>query len=138
MDSHIPLLGNECELQFYNLDQTHEPTLTLETKLDLSFIPKSVSVSIPFIVEPKSSIPQNHILLLDQGLDQYDSVMISEDWSYNRKKFHATILHDPIHIGDYKNVTRKEVMKGAFHENSQYLDWAETLGPMRSSPEPPP
>ena len=56
LDSYIPLLGNECELQFYDLDQTHEPTPTLESKLDLSFIP-DVSVPIPFIVEPKSSIP---------------------------------------------------------------------------------
>ena len=86
LDSHIPLLGNEYELEFYDLDQTHELTLILEPKLDLSFIPKSVLVSIPFIVEPKSSISQNHILFLDQGLDQYDSVMISQDWSCNLKK----------------------------------------------------
>jgi len=46
-------------------------------------------------------------------------------------------LHDPIHIGDYKNVNRKDVMKGGFHENPQYLDWAETLGPIRPPPEPP-
>jgi len=76
LDSHIPLLGNECELEFYDLDKTHKPTLTLEPKLDLSFILESVSVPIPFIVEPKSSIPQNHFPLLDQDLDQYDSVMI--------------------------------------------------------------
>ena len=66
LDSHIPLLGNECELEFYDLDQTLKPTPTFEPKLDLSFIPESVSVSIPFIVEPKSSIPQNHILFFDQ------------------------------------------------------------------------
>ena len=41
-------------------------------------------------------------------------------------------------FGDYINVNRKEVMKGEFHENSQYLDWVETLGPMRPPPEPPP
>ena len=29
-------------------------------------------------------------------------------------------------------------MKGEFHENSQYLNWAETLGPMTPPPEPPP
>ena len=46
LDSHIPLLGNEYELQFYDLDQTHEPTPTLEPKFDLSFIPESVSVPI--------------------------------------------------------------------------------------------
>ena len=39
LDSRIPLLGNECEFEFYDLDQTHEPTPTLEPKLDLSFIP---------------------------------------------------------------------------------------------------
>ena len=61
--------------------------------------------------------------------------MISQDWSYNWKKFHARILHDPIHIGDYN---RKEVMKGGSYENLQCLDWAETLGLMRPSPEPPP
>ena len=57
-DSHIPLLGNECKLQFYDLDKTHEPTSTLESKLNLSFIPESVSVPISFTGEPKSSIPQ--------------------------------------------------------------------------------
>ena len=64
LDSHILLLENECELKFYDLDQIHEPTLTLEPKLDLSFILESVSVPISFIDEPKSSIPQNHIPLL--------------------------------------------------------------------------
>ena len=100
LDSHIPLLGNECELEFYNLDQTHEPTPTLEPKLKMSFIPDSVSASIPFIIEPKSSILQNHISLLDQDVDQYDSLMISQDWLYNQKIFQARILHDHIHIGD--------------------------------------
>ena len=66
------------------------------------------------------------------------TVMISQDWSYNRDKFHARILHDPIHIGEYKNINRKEVMKSEFHENSQYLDWAEMVGPMGPPPEPPP
>ena len=83
LDSYIPFFGNECELEFYDLDQTHEPTLTLKPKPDLSFNPESTSVPIPFIIESKSFIPQNHIRLLDQGLDQYDSVMISQDWSYN-------------------------------------------------------
>ena len=112
--------------------------MTLEPKLDLSFILESVSVPIPFIIEPKSSISQNHIPLLDQDLDQYDSVMISQDWHITGKKFHARILHDPIHIGEYKNVKKKEVIKGGFHENSQYLDWAETLGSIRPPSEPPP
>jgi len=54
LDSHILLLENKCELEFYDLNQTHGPTLTLESKLDLSFIPESVSVPIHFIIEPKS------------------------------------------------------------------------------------
>ena len=29
LDSHISLLKNEYELEFYDLDQTHEPTPTL-------------------------------------------------------------------------------------------------------------
>ena len=114
--SHIPLLENECELEFCDLDQTHELTLILEPKLTLSFIPESVSVHISLIVEPKLSIPQNHIPL-DQGLDQYDSMMISQDWSYNRNKSHARIWYDPIHIGEYKNINKKENIKGGFHEN---------------------
>ena len=129
------MLENECELEFYDLDQTHEPTPTLEPKFDLSFIPESISVPIPFIIEPKLSILTNQISLLHQDVNQYNSVMIFQDWSYNRKKFHARILHDPIHIGDYN---RKEVMKGGFHENLQYLDRVETHGPMRPLPEPPP
>ena len=65
-------------------------------------------------------------------------MIISQDWSYNRKKFHARILHDPIHNGEYKNANKKEVLKGGFHENSQYLDWVKMLGPMRPPTEPPP
>ena len=64
-------------------------------------------------------------------------MMISQDWSYNQKKFHARILHDPIHIGEYKNANKKEDIKGEFHENSQYLDLVETLDPMRPAPKPP-
>ena len=55
-----------------------------------------------FISEPKSSIPQNHILLLDQDTDHNDSVMIFQDWSCKENNFHARILHDPIHKEDNK------------------------------------
>jgi len=64
LDSHIPLLENECERQFFDLDQTLELNLTLEPKLDLSQLYESVLVSIPFTFESKSTIPQNHIPLL--------------------------------------------------------------------------
>ena len=34
MDSHIPLMGKECEYQFLELDSTLEPKLTLESKVN--------------------------------------------------------------------------------------------------------
>ena len=46
-------------------------------------------------------------------------------------------MHDPIHIGEHKNVNRKEVIKGGFHEDLQYLNWAKTFGLMRPPPESP-
>ena len=33
LDSHIPLMGKECEFQFLNLDSTIEPKLTLKPKV---------------------------------------------------------------------------------------------------------
>ena len=89
------------------MNSTLELKLTLESKLDLSHIPESVLVSVPFISEPKLSIPQNHIPLLDLGTDYNDSVMMFQDWSYNRDKFNVRIMHDPIRIGDCKYVNRK-------------------------------
>ena len=56
-------MGIECEIKFFDLGTTLEPKPTLESK---------------------SSIPQNHILLLDQGIDQNDSLMIFIDWSVKR------------------------------------------------------
>jgi len=44
LQSHISLLENECELQFFDLDPTLESKSTLEPKLDLSHIPKSVLI----------------------------------------------------------------------------------------------
>ena len=78
------------------------------------------------------------MLLLIQSIDQNDSEMIFQDWSYKGDNFHDRVLHDPIHIGDFKYVNNKEVIQGGFFENSHYLDWAATLGPIRSPPEPSP
>ena len=64
-DSHISLMETECEIKFFDLDSTLEPKLTLEAKVDF---PELVLVPEPFISKLKSSIPQNHILLLDRGL----------------------------------------------------------------------
>ena len=35
-DSHISLIGKECEIKFFNLDSTLEPKPTLESKVDFS------------------------------------------------------------------------------------------------------
>ena len=56
----------ECEIKFFDLDSTFEPKPTLEPKVDF---PELVLVLELFISKSKSSIPQNHILLLDQGID---------------------------------------------------------------------
>jgi len=76
LDTHIPLMDHECELQFFDLEPTFEPKLTLKPKLDLSHIPESVLIFEPFILESKLTIPPSHILLLDQDIAHNDSEMI--------------------------------------------------------------
>ena len=101
-------MGKECEFQFLDLDSTLEQKLTLEPKVDffeLVLVPK------PIILEPKSTIPPRHILLLDIGINYDDSVMIFQDWSCKGNKFHDRIFHDALHIGECKYVNRKEVNK---------------------------
>ena len=71
-------MEKECEFQFLDLDLTLEPKLPLETKVDFLEL---VLVPEPIILESKSTIPPNHILLLDIGIDHDDSVMIFQDWS---------------------------------------------------------
>ena len=115
------------------MDSTLEPKLTLEPKVDFFEL---VLIFKPIILEPKSTIPPSHILLLDIGIDHDDSVMIFQDWSCKRSKFHDRIFHDPIHTGDCKHINRKEVNKGGFYEPPHYLDWAATLDPIRSPLEP--
>jgi len=34
LDNYIPLMGEECEFQFFDLDSTLEPKLTLKPKVD--------------------------------------------------------------------------------------------------------
>jgi len=75
---------------------------------------------------------------LDQGVDNADPEMIFQDWSYNQNSFNVRVVHDPIHLGDNNNVYKKEVIKGGFFDDPQYLDWVATLGPIRPPPEPPP
>ena len=59
-------MGTECEVKFCDLDSTHESKLTLEPKVDFFELVLAPEL---FISKLKSSIPQNHILLLDQGID---------------------------------------------------------------------
>ena len=96
LDSHIILMGKECKIELFDLGSTLEPKPTLEPKVDFFEL---VLVSELFISEPKSSISQNHILLLNQGIHHNDPVMIFQDWSYKENNFYDRILHDPIHIG---------------------------------------
>ena len=123
LGSHIPLMGKECEFQFFDLDLTFDLKSTLGPKLYLSHIPESVLISVPFILDPKLSILSNHIPLLDQGIDHNDSEMIFQVWSYNRMIF--ILVSCMILISS--NVNRKEVIKSRFHETSHYLDWVATL-----------
>jgi len=53
LQSRIPLMDHECVPQFFDLNRTLEPNPTLEPKLDLIHIPKSVSVLVPFILDLK-------------------------------------------------------------------------------------
>jgi len=101
----------------------------LNLKLDLSHIPESVFILGSIILEPKSITLSSHILLLDHGVDNYDSEMIFQDWSYNWNSFNVRILHDPFHLGDFKNV-KKKVIKSGFLDNPQDLDWVATLRPI--------
>ena len=73
-------------------------------KLELSHIPESVLVPASCIPEPKSSIPQNHIPLLDLGIEHNDSEMIFQDWSYKQDDFNVRILHDHIQFRGCKTV----------------------------------
>jgi len=127
VDSHILLMDHEYELKFFDLEPTIEPKLTLESKLDFL---KLVLIPEPIILEPKSITSSIRILLLNQGVDYYDSEIIFQDWSYNRDSFIVRVLHDPIHLRDCKNVNKKEVIKGGFLYNPQDLDWVATLGPI--------
>ena len=54
LDSHISLMGKECEIEFFDLDSTLELKLTLEPKVDFFEL---VLVLEPIILEPKSAIP---------------------------------------------------------------------------------
>ena len=70
LDSHFPLMEEECEFQFFDLDSTLEPKLILEPKVNF---PELVMVPKPIIIKSKSIILPSHILLLDTGINHNDS-----------------------------------------------------------------
>jgi len=72
LQSHIPVIDHECELQHFDLNSTLEPCPILESKLNLNQFYESVLVPESFTLEFKSTTPPNHILLLDQGVEQYN------------------------------------------------------------------
>jgi len=134
LQSHILLIENEYEPQRFNLDPILESNLSLKLLLDLSNIPESVLVPVPFILEPKLTPSPNHISLLDQDIGQYKSKMIYRDWAFDLDKCQDTILYDPIQFGSYKTFNGIEV-KGEFLRTSHSLDWVATFAPIRSQPE---
>ena len=79
LDNQISLMGNECEFQLFYLDPTFESNPTLEPELDLCHILNLVLILVSFTFEPKLIISSKHILLLDQGVNHYDSEMIFQD-----------------------------------------------------------
>ena len=104
LDSHIPLMRNECEFKFFDLEPIIEPKPTREHKFDFF---KLVLVHELFILNPKLTILLSHILLLDRVIDHNDSEMIFKDWSYNRDNFQDRIVHDPIKSKGGDTVNRK-------------------------------
>ena len=94
MLSHIPLLKNECGLEFQllNLDPLPEPILTPEPSLDLSHFPESVLV--PVLPKYKSIIPPFHTPFWDKSVDKIDSEIICELWKldgvifFNKNRSH--------------------------------------------------
>ena len=112
LESHNPLMRNEYEPLLFDLHPTLEPNMTLESLLDLNQLPESVLVPVPLTLEPKSTISPIHIQLLDQGVRQYNSEMIYQDWSFNPDNFHDGIFMILFNLGVIR-LNRLEV-KGEF------------------------
>jgi len=132
---HTSLMGKVCEYQFFGLDPVFEPisTLIVDSRLDLSQLPESVSVFVPDPLESKSIIFQNHTSLLDKNVDKNDSVIIFENLKLDGDNFFNKTIQSIIHFwGHIRGVI------GGFLQDPQYLDWVATLGPIRPPPESPP
>ena len=122
-----------CEYQFFDLDPIFKliSTPTFASRLDLSQIPESAFVPIPF--ELKSIIFHNHTSLLDKSVEQNNFKIIFENWKLDGNYFFNKIIHFyKILIGCIREVT------GGFLRDPQSLDWAAFRGPIRPPPEQPP
>jgi len=75
-----------------------KPILTppVESRLDLSQIPESVSVFVLVPFKPKSSISQNHTSLLDKNVEQNDSVIIFKNGNWMGVIFSIRSYNSPI------------------------------------------
>ena len=69
---HTLLMGKVYEHQFFGLDPIFEPisTLIVDSRLDLSQIPESISVFTPVPFEFKSIIFQKHTSLLNKNVEE--------------------------------------------------------------------
>ena len=74
-------MGKVCEHRFFGLDPIFEPisTPSLESRLDLSQLPESVSNFIPISFKSESIISHNHTSLLDKDVEENDSIIIFEN-----------------------------------------------------------
>ena len=82
MLSHIPLLKNECGLEFQllDLDPLPEPISTPKLLLNLSHFSESVLVLV--LPKSKSIIPSFHTPFWDKGVDKINSEINSKFGNY--------------------------------------------------------
>ena len=104
-------MGRGYEFQFFNLDSTIEPIPTLEPTLDFSEL---VMILEPITLEPKSTIPLSHILLLDIGIEQDDSVMIFKTCHVKRISFMIGSFMILFLLGIVIMYTKKRSIKANF------------------------
>ena len=85
-----------------------EPISTppFQSRLDLSQIPESVSVFVLVPFESKSIISQIHTSLLDNDVEENDSVIIFENWKLDGGNFFNKIIQfSNILLGRIREVT---------------------------------
>ena len=77
MQNYILLIENEYEPEHqFDLDPILKPNSTPKPLLEFNQTPESVLVPACLTLEPKSTTSPNHIQLLDNGVQKFDSKMI--------------------------------------------------------------